>query len=494
VPEVPGDGFTARFASNAAWMLAAQVVVKIASFVFFVVVARGLGTEEFGYFSFVISFVPLFLMFGMWGLEVVVVGEVARNRDDVSRLFSSGFVMRVVLGGVALVVAALLAPLFVEGAEAYLALLVVGPALYVDELAGFMGTVFKAFEQMRSFSIVLMTNRIVSTLLALLALALGGELIAICVMYLIGSIAAFAVAGLLLRHKFPALDVRDFDRRLAFHMLRKGIPLGIAGVVNLAVFRVDSVLLQVLRGPVAVAMYGVAYRFLESFLFVAWTMTTVVFPRIARAGASGVTSRTHEFTMALIVSFYLPLAVGSLFAGEWVVVTLFSERYRPAADALPALTAAGVFYGIAYLSRVSAMGLGSGRAVAWIAGSALVVNVGLNLAVIPEYGFTGAAWVTLATEVFEAVILLALFRHRVRDFSFSPVMLVPVAAVTTMALVLWSTGMRDGAAVVVGSIVYALSLAGAARLLAPRAFDRAMSLIRRRGAEATEAGETYRTS
>ena len=477
-------------------MLAAQVVVKVASFVFFVVVARGIGTEEFGYFSFVISFVPLFLMFGMWGLETVVVGEISRNRGDASRLFFSGFLMRAVLGGLALVMAAVLAPLFIEGGEAYLALLVVGPALFVDEMAGSVGTVFKAFEEMRVFAVVLMTNRVASTVLALVALALGGELAAICVMYLIGSVAAFTVAWLLFRRRFPTLSPRDFDRSLAFDLLRRGTPLGIAGVLNMAVFRIDSVLLQVLRGPIAVAMYSVAYRFLESFLFVAWTMTTVVFPRIARAGATGVSSRTHEFTMALIVSFYLPLAVGSLFAGDWIVVTLFSERYREAADALPALTAAGVFYGIAYLSRVSAIGLGSGRAVAWIAAAALIINVCLNLAVIPEYGFTGAATVTLITEIFEAALLFALFRRVAKDRGVSRVVLVPVVAAGTMALVLWSTGLRDGGAVAVGAAVYALALVGAARVLAPGALERALTLVRRgrSGPGETPAADASRTS
>jgi O-antigen/teichoic acid export membrane protein len=477
-------------------MLAAQVVVKIASFVFFVVVARGIGTREFGYFSFVISFVPLFLMFGMWGLEIAVVGEIARNRHDASRLFFSGLLLRAALGGLALVVAAALAPLLIEGGEAYLALLVVGPALFVDELSGFVGTVFKGFEQMRSFSIVLMTNRVVSTALALVALALGGELAAICFMYLIGSISAFMLAWVLLRRRFPALQIRDFDRGVALRLLKQGMPLGIAGLLNMAVFRIDAVLLQALRGPIAVAMYGVAYRFLESFLFVAWTMTTVVFPRIARAGATRETSRTHEFTLVLIVSFYLPLAVGSLFAGEWIVVTLFSARYAPAADALPALTAAGVFYGIAYLSRVSAIGLGSGRAVAWIAAAALIVNVGLNLAVIPAYGFTGAAMVTLITEIFEAALLFALFRRVAKDRGVTRVVLVPVVAAGAMALVLGATGLRDGGAVAVGALVYGLALVGAARVLAPAALGRALTLARRGGTGPAEtpAADASQTS
>jgi membrane associated rhomboid family serine protease len=120
----------------------------------------------------------------------------------------------------------------------------------------------------------------------------------------------------------------------------------------------------------------------------------------------------------------------------------------------------------------------------------------LNLAVIPEYGFTGAATVTLITEIFEAALLFALFRRVAKDRGVSRVVLVPVVAAGTMALVLWSTGLRDGGAVAVGAAVYALALVGAARVLAPGALERALTLVRRgrSGPGETPAADASRTS
>ena len=73
-----------RFAANVTWMLVAQVAGKAASFVFIIIVARNLSVAEFGVFNFAISFVPLFLVFGGFGLESTVIRELARDRERLS--------------------------------------------------------------------------------------------------------------------------------------------------------------------------------------------------------------------------------------------------------------------------------------------------------------------------------------------------------------------------------------------------------------------------
>lgn len=480
IKEEPGDpdSFTRRFASNAGWMLIGQVGAKVASFAFFVIVARGLGIHEYGYFTFTISFVPLFLMFGMWGLEIVVVREVAMNRDRVSVLFASGFILRIALGLVALGLAAVLAPFFIDGADAYATLAVVGVALFVDELSGFVGTVFKAFEQMKFLSLIILANRILSTLLALLALALNGSVVVLSLTYLVGSSGAFVVAWILLKKRFPPTRLKDFQARLALKLLRDGVPLGVAGVLNMAVFRIDFVLLQILNGSRAVGMYGAAYRFLESFLFVAWTLTSVVLPRISRQGAGSDAARTHGLTLALILSFYLPFAVGSWFFAPWVVRLLFSERYEPAAQAVPWLTSAAVFYGIAYLSRVTVIGMGSRGRVVSIAAVALAVNLGANLLVIPRYGFTGAAITTFATEVLEAALLVRLVVNVTGSSPFHRALAVPFAAAAVMGAVLWAMGADSGGGLLLGVFVYGISLVTLGRWIVPAETARLRHLFR----------------
>jgi O-antigen/teichoic acid export membrane protein len=460
-----------RYAVNATAMLVAEVAGKLASFVFVVVVARSLGPREFGYFNFAISFVPLFLILGTLALDSILIRELARDRDRLSELWASGLLLRLSFGALGLGLAFALAPLFVHGGRAYVALLIVGSALFLDELSYLVGTVFKAFERMELYASIVLVNRLLSTALSVVAAALGAGLVTICLTYLAGSAGALLFGTAALTRVAP-VDVRAARRRTVSQLLRFVAPLGVAGVLNTAVYRVDTVMLQAFKGAVQVGIYGVAYRFLDSFLFVAWALTNVALPRMARASRTAETTRTYELTLALMLCFYLPLAAVTPFSARWIVTTIFSSRYGPAADAVPALTAAACLYGLAYLGRVAAIALGRRALIAAIAAVALAANVGLNAFAIPRWGFKGAAWVTLATEVVEGALLTIVFVRTHERPRLARPLLVPVAATLALVAVVAGAGLRDGRALLVGVLVYLPALALATRLLYPEAVRR----------------------
>src|SRR3954470_4969954 len=86
-----GQGLVAR---NALWYAAADLVGKLASFVLVVVVARGLGTQQYGYFTFGLSLVPLFMTLATWGVDLATVRQLARNPEQISEVYASGLVLR----------------------------------------------------------------------------------------------------------------------------------------------------------------------------------------------------------------------------------------------------------------------------------------------------------------------------------------------------------------------------------------------------------------
>jgi O-antigen/teichoic acid export membrane protein len=229
---------------------------------------------------------------------------------------------------------------------------------------------------------------------------------------------------------------------------------------NVAVFRLDAVMLEAIRGPLQVAQYGVAYRFFESILFVTWAMSTAALPRIARGDDDGV---TYGLTTAALVAFYLPFAVGAGFAASGVIQTLFSARYIPAAQAVGWLAGAGIFYAIAYFTRVCLMMRDRGRTVLLASGATVVLNIALNAILIPQLGFEGAAIATFASEVFEALVLVVLYA-RTNRIKVTAVTALPVVAAGAMAGVLALWGIRGWAAAGVGAAVYVAVLAGGALL------------------------------
>jgi O-antigen/teichoic acid export membrane protein len=469
-----------RLAANTAWLIGAQVVGKLASFAFIVIVARGLGTEQFGYFSFALSFVPLFLALGGFGLESTIIRGVARDPGRVSALFATGLALRTGLGIAGLLASLAVAPFLVEGGDAFAAVAIVGAALLADELTGFVGTIFRAFERMKFHALAVVVNRIVSTVLAVAAVAAGGGLVVVCLTYLAGSVGALAFAAALLRRAFAPIDVRAVSRAEARELARKGGPLGLAGILNTGVFRIDSVLLQAIRGAVEVGLYGVAYRLFESLLFLAWSLGNAALPRLSRGRQPSDLRRLLVVTVAAALAFYLAFVAAVPFASTWIVTTLFSARYEDAAPAVALLIGATAPYAVAYLSRIAAIALGLMREVAVIAAMTFALNVGLNLYAIPEWGFEGAAGVTLATALVEAILLTALVARAGAGIGLGRATAAPVVAAACVAAALAAGGFDGGTALAVGALFYPAALAATAYLFAADEARIAVGLLQRR--------------
>jgi O-antigen/teichoic acid export membrane protein len=448
----------ARMATNATWLVAGQAASKLAGFAFVLVVTRALDTRAYGQFNFAASFVPLFLIVGTWGLDIAVIREVGRDRAQFARTLASAFVVRLAIDGAAVVAALLLGLVLVRSPTALAVLALVGGALLLDELTAMVGSAFKAFERMAYFSLGLVANRIVTTLLAVVAVAAGGGIVAVSAMYLLGSAAAFVVAATALRRRFPPVGVRDVDRATVGELFRTGGPLGVASALNMALLRVDTVLLQVLQGPVAVGLYGIAYRFLDSFLFVAYGLGVVAVPRIARDGWSEEGTKGFNGVLAAMLAFYVPLAVGGAFLGKWAVTLLFGERYAEAGTAVRWLAPAAGFYAVAYLCRFSAVALGKRAQITTVAAVALTANVVANLLVIPRHGYTGAAVVTFASEVLEAVLLVVVLLRAAEGFRLDRRVAAPLLAGAAMAAALAVHGREDTAGALLGAGVYLVVL------------------------------------
>jgi O-antigen/teichoic acid export membrane protein len=101
----------------------------------------------------------------------------------------------------------------------------------------------------------------------------------------------------------------------------------------------------------------------------------------------------------------LPALVFAIVAARPIVVTLFGNEFADAAPALPILM--GAFIVVAYQFLATQVILVAGLQRSWvrIAAFGLFVNVALNTALVPAYGFIAAAAVAFTTEL--VVMLLA---------------------------------------------------------------------------------------
>ena len=96
-------GTARRITANFASLATAEITSKIVQAVVFIYLARSFGKNDFGIFSFSISFSLIVMILADFGLGTLFVREISRNKKEASRLFSNGLAIKAALAAIGLI-------------------------------------------------------------------------------------------------------------------------------------------------------------------------------------------------------------------------------------------------------------------------------------------------------------------------------------------------------------------------------------------------------
>jgi O-antigen/teichoic acid export membrane protein len=442
------------------------------------VLIRALGDDGFGQWATVFAVVEVVGYLGEIGLEQLAVRRISADRrreaEWVGALVSLRFALAVPV--TALVLIALFA--ISDDDEMRAISLIAAGTMFTGALSA-ARVVFQVRVR-NDVSVVILTLNSVLWTLAVITLASGD-----------GSMVAFALAFLITAAVTTILEyvwaVRTQpiryagSRRYWGDLIRGGVPLGIAGLVTMAYVRIDGILVFEIAGADEAGLYAAVYRVLDRVQMVPTAVMTTLLPLLAAAWPADPdrTRRLMQSAADLLLVTALPALALAVAAPAEIVDLLFGDEFEDAAPALPVLMGAFVALSLWHLALNMVIVLGRQRRLIVYTTAGLVVNVALNIALIPEFGFMAAAWITLATEVLVMALTLSYVlgqtgvRLRLRRMAATTLSAV-VMGLACAALV--AAGLHVAVVGVVGLLVYA------AALLVLRAVDLGeVRLLLRRG-------------
>lgn len=260
---------------------------------------------------------------------------------------------------------------------------VVGFQIAVAAIRGYENTVYRTI----AHDLVDPLMRI--GLIALLLLA-GMGIVAAGIAYLLAAVATFIVAHLLLHRLMPLWgSYRTHTRELVIF----SAPLVVSSIVGTLLTRTDTVMLGYFRSSFEVGMYDAAYPLASGLLVVLTAFGFLYLPMASRLDSDGnreavddIYATTTKWVYIVTFPAFLLFAVFP----ESVIAIFFGPEYSDAARVLPILAVG--FFASAAVGRdretLSALGSTSWIAIGNLAG--LVLNIVINLLLIPRYGFMGA--------------------------------------------------------------------------------------------------------
>jgi O-antigen/teichoic acid export membrane protein len=432
-----------------------ETVARAIAFGAMVYVARTLGAGAYGVVALAGAVLLYFSYLGDLGIEAIGVAEVARDaaraRVTVPALITARTVAGALLAVALAVVGLALLPQ-PEGAVLALYGLTL-PVRGVNARFALLGQ-----SRAGAASLSRVAGEALSAGMILLLVHGTGDLAHVPLTQIAGDALAALVLLLALRPAITGAVVRE-AWTVARPVLRAAWPVVLNTMLALLVFNADLIILRFFRDASVVGWYAAAYTLIAFLANLGLTFGYAVMPQVARsaadlARASALVRDSLVFALALT----LPMAVGGLFVAPDLVRLVFGDAY--AASGLPMvilLWSVPVAW-LRSVSQLSLVALGRQRAVLGVTAIGAVVTVVLDLALIPRFGMTGAAAVTVAAEVVRFVAMQVVLARAGIPTPPLPAWWRPVLGTATMAAVLVAVRAPAPALMALGAAAYAGAL------------------------------------
>ena len=404
-----------KYFTNTTWGFVGRFFSLGVAFFVSVYVVRYLGPHQYGLLSYSVSFVGLFGFMANLGLDTILCRDLVKYPEKRDELLGTAFFLK--FSGSLAAVFLILLTSWLIGNDLYSTFLITIIALSVFFRSPidviniyFQAKVSAKFPVMLSILI----NAFLSFLKVVLVL-LGASLTYFALVFLVESIITFT--GLIYIYTINKLRIWNWriNLRLAKELLINSWPLVFAGVFILIYSRIDQVIIKYFLDESAVGIYDVGARLSEIWYFIPSMIAGSLFPAIVNA--KKVDERLYQVRMAklysLLIYLSLVIVVPIFFLADKIVILLYKEAFIEAANVIRIYAWTLIATAIGTVVNNYLINENYTKLSLFFNFTGMLINVLLNIVLIPIYGITGAALATLISYFFIPVSVL--FFKKTRD-------------------------------------------------------------------------------
>lgn len=396
--------------ANAGGLLASRLITAALGWGGTLLIARSLSIDEFGRFTLVFTVLGLMSVVTDMGVGRLAVRGILGGSGREPGDFAGAYVVLRSLMGVA---GYLVALGVVWGLgyprEVVVATAVAGCVVLVATPSAAFDAIFQARMRLGTVSTANVVG--LSSQLALTAAiaAGGGSLLLFTLPAVLCAIVQIAWKWSVARR---ILAIRyHVDVVLWRGMLREALPLTLGFGLATVYYRIDALMLSQLDTFESVGIYGVSYKFIDVIHYAAVAVTTPLLTLLVTAWPHDVSAyraalRRGTTLLALIGGLAL---TGLLGYARPVTDLLYGAEYAVGEHATRVLAVSQMLTIMIALALTALVAMGQHRQYPWIMLGGLLLNVALNLVLVPRYSYEGAAAATLATEVVVLAVMLVTF-------------------------------------------------------------------------------------
>ncbi len=394
---------------NTFWLSVGAVGSKIIRAVMVIYAARILGAGDYGIFSYAFGLASIFSIFADLGLSPLLTRELTNHttpdkKSYVSTIIATKFGLMIL----SFALVAIFAPLVSKIPEANPLLILVGLLIIIDGVRSFGFAIIRAESRMEKEARLSFGTELITAVLAVLVLVYAPSVKNLIISYLIGSTLGSLAVFFHIRTYLKNL-VSNFTKSLAKEAIKSSIPYAMIGIFGGLMVNIDTYFLGYFMNAEAVGLYSAALRPVMMLYLVPTFLTIAIFPTMNKyvsEGNSGALKSLTERGLLSTIALALPIACGGLIMGGTLIHNIFGAEYSGSIGSFKILLLSvilvfpGMILGHVLFSKNSKV------APIKAAGIGAVINIVLDILLIPIIGIEGSAIATLSSQIVMNAILL----------------------------------------------------------------------------------------
>ena len=416
-------------AKNTGVLAISQVITSILGFFLLIYIARYLGEVGFGKYSFAVSFTALFVIFADLGISQLIIRELARNKELTNKYLTNVSIIKLLLSFLAFGFIALTINLMDYPRDTTYAVYLFGVYTILTSFALTFRSVFQAFERMEYTAVVMLIEKIILISLVLFVLFSGYGLIELAYVYIFAGIVdvtiSFSIVLIKIAKPKPAIDFSLWKT-----LIIGSIPFALNALFGVLFFKIDTVMLSVLKGDAAVGIYNAAYVPLLALGVIPTVFIAALYPVMSRYFVS---SKDSLETFTGLSSKYMailgfPIAIGCFVLADRFIALFYAGQFSASIIAFQILA---FFIPLRFVSSITGTLLTSinRQSIRTVSvGLSALFNIVLNAALIPYLSYIGASIATVFSEIFLYFVFIYFITKHYKKLELHKHFMKPLAA------------------------------------------------------------------
>ena len=380
-------------AKNTAFMTFASVGQKIIAFVYFTIVARSLGADATGQYVTALAFSTIFVVFVDLGMTNVLVREAAKYKDKIQQYFSVILISKTFLAVASYITLFIAANALGYDVALRHLIYLSGITMLFDSLHLSIYGVLRAIGDLRYEAIGIVASQATTLIIGGLVLYFNLPILFLILAFTIPSFLNALYSAVVLYKKYRIKLIPKFDREVFIYLFKIVIPFALAAIFARVYSYIDTIILSKLASSIEVGWYSITYKITFAFQFIPLALVAALYPKMSEYFVKDKKQLAVIFQqgMKYLMIIVFPIAVGIGVLSKDIILTFYTAEYTNSILPLKILISGLIF---SYLSfPIGAMLNACNKQVTQtiIIGFVMVVNITLNLLLIPEYGIIGAS-------------------------------------------------------------------------------------------------------